>query len=180
MSGFGRERTVCFRPVADIRRCVHLPTMLRMALCLMFVLASCSNEKKENSVRAPGWTAYLDKYRNAVFFRFADRADTTFNGVCDSRPFFALYGGDYPDWSESFTLTIDRQSWNLSAFQGEHGRSLPVDDPQFVDLFRNAKQRISFRVGPNWVRSFRPSPLLRAFIDKCRAMRIRDPEAMGI
>jgi len=154
--------------------------MVRVTICFLLALAGCSNEQAKKFSRAPGWTTSLDKYRNGVFFRFADPSDTTFSGICDSRPVFGLYGGDYPAFSERFTLTIDRQSWDLSAFQGEHGRSLPVDDPQFVDLFRAAKQRISFRVGPNWVRSFRPSPLLRAFVDKCRVMRIRDPEANGV
>jgi hypothetical protein len=154
--------------------------MMRLPISFLLALTACSSEETKEFTRSPGWTTSLDKYRNDVFFRFADASDTTFSGICDSRPVFGLYGGDYPALPERFTLTIDRESWELDAFQGEHGRSLPIDDPRFVELFRGAKQRISFRVGPSWERSFRPSPLLRAFIDKCRAMRIRDPEANGV
>lgn len=153
---------------------------MRVMICLILALIGCSSEQTKTFTRAPGWTTSLDKYRNGVFFRFADTSDTTFSGICDSRPVFGLYGGDYPLFAEWFTLTIDGRAWELRAFQGQHGRSLPVDDPQFVELLRSAKQRISFRVGRNWVRSFRPSPLLRAFVDECRAMRIRDPDADGV
>lgn len=153
--------------------------MRRATICLLLALAGCSSEPTKKFIRPPGWTTSLDKYRNGVFFRFADASDTTFSGMCDSRPVFSLNGGDYPLHSKRFTLTIDERAWELSAFQGEHGRSLPVDDARFVDILRGAKQRITFRVGQNWTRSFRPSPLLRAFVDKCRAMRIRDPEADG-
>jgi len=164
----------------DIQRCAHLAESVCETICFLLALAGCSNEQTQKITRAPGWTKSLDKYRNDVFFRFAVASDTTFSGICASRPVFGLYGGSYPALSERFTLTIDRQSSELRAFQGEHGRSLPVDDPQFVELFRGAKQRMAFRVGPNWVRSFRPNSLPQAFVDQCRVRRIRGPEANDI
>jgi hypothetical protein len=154
--------------------------MMRALLCLLLALAGCSGEPTKKFDRALGWTMSRSKFRNYVFYRFGDAADTRFGGVCQSRPVFSLDGGDYPMLSERFSLTIDGRTWELSAFEGEHGRSLFVDDPRFVDVFRDAKQRISFRVGATWVRSFRPSPLLRTFIDECRVMRIKDPGAQGI
>jgi hypothetical protein len=153
--------------------------MMRLALCFSIVLAGCSSDNGQQSKRAAGWTMSRDKYRNAVFYRFADKAGTRFIGICDSRPVFGLYGGDYPT-SSKFTLRVDGKNWEIAAFDGADGRSLPIFEPLFAEIFRNAKWQITFRVGKNWVRSFTPSPLLKNFVDECRAMRLKDPDALGI
>lgn len=154
---------------------------MRFALCLSVALVGCSPEQNRLSTIEPGWSINRDKYRNRVFYRFADKSKTTFFGICDSRPMFSLYGGDYEGPVELFNLTIDGKIWQITLLRDGHhgGVGLPVFDASFVDIFRSAKQRISFRVGNNWVRSFKPDPLLRTFIDECRAMRIRDPKAQG-
>lgn len=132
---------------------MHLTEAMRVMICVILALTGCSSEQTKTFARAPGWTTSLDKYRNGVFFRFADASDTTFSGICDSRPVFGLYGGDYPLFAEWFTFTVDQRTWELRTFHGQHGRSLPVDDPQFVELLRSAKQRISFRARIGFARS---------------------------
>lgn len=161
----------------------------RLATLTLLVLASSCGPKPPKPVQAhwseKGWHYRWDKYRNWVVFQFGDRNKSRFSGVCDSRPQFALYNGDYDEpgvngnVSENvFTLQIDHREWEIPIARDIEGGGLLIRD-SLVDPIADARKVISFRVGKSWIRRFRPSPLLRRMILKCREMRRLDPEALG-
>jgi len=127
----------------------------------------------------PGWHRSWDEYRNYVSYGFTDQSHTAFVGACDKEPVFGLKNGDYSSQAKSFLLTVDDRTWRLDAFQGMHGRSLPVEGSEIVEALRAAKRLIRFTVDDGWTREFKPAPDLSQMIEQCRSLRRVDPDAMG-
>ncbi|HEU5481485.1 MAG TPA: hypothetical protein VFU80_00120, partial [Sphingomicrobium sp.] len=117
----------------------------------------------------PGWS-----YRPAsgghsvgLFFNFADAEETVFFGMCQKgEPTFGIGGGNYPLGATQFTLTVDGRSWDLPAFQGNHGRMLFVDDREPAEAIARAKRVVAFRVR-EWERQLRPDRPLHQFASDC-------------
>ena len=127
----------------------------------------------------PGWHHAWDEYRNYVSYGFTDVSHTAFLGACDREPIFRLMNGDYRFQAKSFLLTIDSRTWKLDAFQGIHGRFLPVEGRDMVEALRTAKRSIRFTVDDGWSREFKPASDLSQMIEQCRSLRRVDPDAMG-
>jgi hypothetical protein len=142
------------------------------------IVTACQQQPTKFSVD-PGWQITWDPYRNFVRYGFGDASGAYFWGMCDRFPFFGVSDGNYGIGVSTFKLIIDGKSWDLQAFQGEHGRGLIVADPAFADRFATAKSDITFITDDGWKRSFRPAPELGRFIQECRSLRQRDPDAMG-
>jgi hypothetical protein len=159
------KASVRFPPIADTRSPSHSPAMrTALATAVLIAAAACRPAEQEQQrwqyrQPAPGYVARVD-------YVFGDSASTRFVGRCDGEPVFMLAGGDYPLGSTKFTLIVDGQSWELPAFQGEHGRLLIVEAAGPQSAITKAKRLIAFRVG-NWQRQFRPGPLLQRFAEDC-------------
>jgi hypothetical protein len=156
---------------------LKLPSAL-VAILLTIEIAACDQHPVKAHID-PGWQVTWQPVRNFVTYGFGDASGTYFSGICDIHPVFVLLRGGYGSGVSKFKLTIDGQSWTLNAFQGEHSRGLFVDDPSFADRFANAKNDITFETDDGWKRSFRPAPELARFIQECRSLRQRDPDATG-
>ena len=161
---------------------VMLRCMLtRMASAFaILLLAGCSpagapsNEQTpaNGSPRAatppPGWSSGRDQDGAYLEYSWGDSSGALFSGLCEGHPVLALFGGDYPARASTFELLVDDQKWELETYEEARGRALFVDVPAIVDRIASAERRIVFRVG-SWSRELRPSPLIRTFVDECRA-----------
>lgn len=152
---------------------------LTFGIGLFAGLLACSPKRHYQGSVDPGWHHGWDQYRNHVAYGFGDRAGSFFAGTCDRYPIFALLNGDYGWSGRTFVLTVDRKSWKRDIFYGTDGGGLMLDDPRFAEVFAKAKNRITFRVDNGWTREMKPAPELAQFVDQCRSLRVRDPEAIG-
>lgn len=143
-----------------------------IAASSLLVLSCDSHPLKRDSA---GWTYNSAGYMNFLTFNFGDADGTRFVGKCDSVPIFVLQRGGYPPGAERMRLSVDDQSWDLEVFQGEHSRGVIIDQPAIVAGIAHASDTIALQSG-GWQRQLKPSPLLRKFVDVCRARRKIDPK----
>ena len=112
-----------------------------------------------------GWFYDADQLWPGAIYDFGD--GNRLVGRCHSKPVFILKGR-YPA-TKVFTLTIDGKPQTLTAWNGEHGPALIVDDPKASARFVGARHTLNFRVG-RWSRTAPSSPLIDRLRIACKGL----------
>lgn len=97
-------------------------------------------------------------------------AATTFFGICEERPEFALAAADYPN-AQTFTVSIDGREWALPLEAGVEGAGLLLEG-EAVTALKGASE-ISFKVGDKWTYAIKLHPFVSRMINECDAIRRR-------
>ena len=160
-------------------------------LALLVLAGGCEN-KVADSARQTGWDAgwHYTRYggKPGVYYGFGPR-EVAIVGTCDAFPIFSLVGGDYRMNVKRFTVAADGWRQEFDAFQGEHGRSLPlvsggisVEDQRiasvaFEERLSRAHSQIAIVTDDGWQRALPPSPMVGRFAHECVSWRKKYPNA---
>jgi hypothetical protein len=144
--------------------------MMRLPISIIALLGLASCHQREADQETQGWQLMPSSgaYEGNLTFNFADGQKTAFVARCNGSPWFMLYGGDYSNEPDYFTLNVDGHSWTLHVSRSEHGRGLFVDTAGPANAVAAATRRIEFQVG-NWKRDIRPGPELAKFVQACKS-----------